>query len=137
MKTNIHIFNTNVKSVLLYGLELWEVISQIKNKLQTFVNQGLRRIMGMTEPKVISNPKLWEATGKKPTILQTEMIKQQWVSHTLRKGDEYIAKQAFDWNMQGTRSGRPKQNWKRTVLEKKKIGKTWSEVKRLAGSRVR
>jgi len=50
-----------------------------------------------------------------------------------------MEKQALDWNSQGARRrGRPKQAWKRTVLETAgKGGKTLSEVKRLAGNRFR
>jgi hypothetical protein len=46
----------------------------------------------------------------------------------LRKGDESIEKQTLDWNPQGPRSRRrPKQAWKRTLLEEAgKCGKTWS-----------
>jgi hypothetical protein len=50
-----------------------------------------------------------------------------------------MEKQALDWDSQGARRrGRPKQAWKRTVLETAgKSDKTWSEVKMLAGDRVR
>ena len=34
MKTNIRIFNINVKSVLLYGCGTWKVVTQITNKLR-------------------------------------------------------------------------------------------------------
>jgi hypothetical protein len=47
MKTQICVFNTDVKSVLLYECETWKLTTQIINKLQTFVNQCLRRIMGI------------------------------------------------------------------------------------------
>jgi hypothetical protein len=44
IKNKIRIFNCDVKTVLLYGCKTWEVISQITNKLQTFVNGFLSRI---------------------------------------------------------------------------------------------
>jgi hypothetical protein len=67
------------------------------------------------------------------------MRKWRWIGHTLRKGDESVEKQALDWNLQGARRrGRPKQAWKRTIVEEAgKCGKTWSEVKRLAGNKER
>ena len=55
MKTKIRIFNINVKSVRSYGCETWKVVRQITNKLQTFVNRCLRRIMGIRWPKIRSN----------------------------------------------------------------------------------
>ena len=53
----------------------------------------------------------------------------------MRKGDESTEKQVLDLNPQGTRRReRPKQTWKRTVLEEAvKCGKTRSEVKKLGG----
>ncbi|CAH8553174.1 unnamed protein product [Heterobilharzia americana] len=42
MRNKIRIFNTNVKSVLLYGSETWRVTKGISNKLQTFINNCLR-----------------------------------------------------------------------------------------------
>jgi hypothetical protein len=43
----IRIFNTNIKSVLLYACETWKTTNQITRRLQTFVNKCLRQIMNM------------------------------------------------------------------------------------------
>jgi hypothetical protein len=39
----IRIFNTNVRSVLLYVCETWKTTNQITRRLQTFINKCLRR----------------------------------------------------------------------------------------------
>jgi len=62
MMTRITIFNSNVKSVLLYGCETWKVTTQIRNKLQTLFDRYLRRRVGKRWPKIIRNIELWEAT---------------------------------------------------------------------------
>jgi hypothetical protein len=56
----------------------------------------------------------------------------------VRKGDESIVEQALDWKTEGARRRRrPKQTWKKTVLEEAgKCGTTWSEVRRLASWEV-
>jgi hypothetical protein len=41
MNTNILIFNSKVKWVLVYGCETWEVTAQITDKLRKFVNGRL------------------------------------------------------------------------------------------------
>ena len=41
------IFNTNVKSVLLYGSETWRVTYTITHKLQTFTSRCLRNILNI------------------------------------------------------------------------------------------
>jgi hypothetical protein len=46
LRTKLRIFNSNVKSVLLYGCETQRVTQEIcKKKLQSFVTRCLRRIV--------------------------------------------------------------------------------------------
>ena len=44
MRTKLRIFNSNVKSVLLYGCEAWRTTQTMQQKTQTFFNTCLRRI---------------------------------------------------------------------------------------------
>ena len=44
LKTKIRIYNSNVKSVLLYGSECWRVIQSDMKRLDAFNNRCLRRI---------------------------------------------------------------------------------------------
>jgi hypothetical protein len=46
-EVKIRIFNTNVKSVLLYVCETWKTTNQVTRRLQIFVNRCLRRIMNI------------------------------------------------------------------------------------------
>jgi hypothetical protein len=46
-KTKLWIFNSNVKSGLLYACETWRVLKASMNKLQSFVNRCLRRILNI------------------------------------------------------------------------------------------
>ena len=72
----IRIFNTNVKSVLLYGSETWRTTKITSDKLQTFVNKCLRRILNIRWPEKISNSRLWEKTKQKP--ITQEICKRKW-----------------------------------------------------------
>jgi hypothetical protein len=59
--------------------------------------------------------------GKKtqqiPLSSDIKMRKWKWIRHTLRKDHSNITRQGLDWNPQGKRrKGRPRVNWKRTVL---------------------
>lgn len=73
----IRVFNGNVKC------ETWEVTTKI-NKLQTFDNRCLRRILGLKWRKIISYTELWEGTGEEPVIIQIRMRKWRWIGHTLK-----------------------------------------------------
>ena len=49
--TKLCIFNSNVKSVLLYGEETWRTTKASSNKLQSFINRCLRHILEIYWPK--------------------------------------------------------------------------------------
>ena len=56
--TKIRIFNSCVKSVLLYGCETWLVTKEFQRKIQTFVNRCLRYVLRIWWPNIISNKDL-------------------------------------------------------------------------------
>ena len=60
VRTKIRLFNTNVKSVLLYGCETWKVLRRISDSLQVFVNRCLRRIVNVKWLDKIPDEALWQ-----------------------------------------------------------------------------
>ncbi|VDO88607.1 unnamed protein product [Schistosoma margrebowiei] len=64
--TKIRIFNTNVKTVLLYGAETWRTTKAIIQKIQVFINNCLRKLLQIRWPDTISNNVLWERTNQIP-----------------------------------------------------------------------
>ena len=62
LKTKMRIFNSSVKSVLLYSSETWRITKHTVNKIQTFVNRCLRRIMNVKWSDKVSNNTLWTKT---------------------------------------------------------------------------
>ena len=76
LHNKIRIFNTNVKSVLLYGAETWRATKTITHKLQTFSNRCLRNILNIRWPDVVSNKELWDRT--KQTPMETEIRQRKW-----------------------------------------------------------
>jgi hypothetical protein len=80
-----------------------------------------------------------EAHETTKNSLQIRKRKWGWLGHTLRKPTEDITRQALEWNPQGKRGrGRPKNTWRRTVLEEAKgMKKSWTEIKYDAKNRVR
>ena len=138
-KTKLKIFNSNIKSVLLYGAETWLTNKQLIQKLQTFINKCLRRILRIYWPQIISNQELWEKIAQEPIEITVKRRTWRWIGHTLRKPDSDVTKQALEWNPVGTRKrGRPKDTWRRSLEgELKRMGKSWKEVKKEAKTRNR
>ena len=93
--TKLRIFNSNVKSVLLYGSETWRMTEKTVSKLQTFINRCLCRILGIYWPATISNANLWETTGQAPVRQELTSRKWTWIGHTLRRPNYCIARQAL------------------------------------------
>ncbi len=137
VKTKLRIFNTNVKTVLLYGSETWKTTKYLLRKLQVFVNKCLRRILNIRWPDTISNEDLLKKTTQTPIELEIRKRKWTWLGHTLRKPRQNITRQALHWNPQGKRErGRPKNTWRRdTTAEIERQGYSWSDVEKKAQDR--
>ena len=59
LKTKVRLYNSNVKSVLLYSSECWCVIKSDMSKLESFHNGCLRKICRIFWPNRISNSDLY------------------------------------------------------------------------------
>ena len=136
--TKVRIFNTNVKSILLYGSETWRMTKKTLQKIQTFINTCLSRIFRIRWPDKINNKELWERGSQEPVAEQILRRKWGWIGHTLRKPADSITRQALTWNPQGKRKrGRPRNTWRRdTEAELKRLGSSWGGAEKRAQSRA-
>ena len=139
LKTKLRLFNSNVKSVLLYGSETWRETKQNVNRLQSFINRCLRHILNIRWPETISNVQLWKKTDQCPINHEIKKRKWGWVGHTLRRPPSSIARQTLRWNPQGKRNrGRPRHSWRRTIeSEIQQQSLSWNDIQRTAQNRVR
>ena len=136
--TQLRIFDSNAKSVFLYGSETWRLIKSIIAKPQAFINRRPRYILGVWWLKTISNEDLWKRTYQQRIEVTIRKIIWRWIGHTLRKPVTNITQQALEFNPQGSRSrDRPRKSWRRTIQkEYEGIAMSWKEVKRTAQNRV-
>jgi hypothetical protein len=138
-QTKIRILNSNVKAVLLYGAETWRVSKASTAKIQTFMNRCLRQILKLRWQDKVPNIELWGKARQEPITVQIRRRKWRWVGHTLRKDHPNVTRQALEWNPQGKRKrGRPRQTWRRSLLEElKPTGMSWETAKLIAGDRMK
>jgi hypothetical protein len=139
LRLKLKIFNSNVKSVLLYSCETWKVTKTLSHRLQVFVNKCLRSICGIFYPELITNTDLRTRTGQRLLAIEIGTRKWNWIGHTLRKSPEDITRQALTWNPPGRRKqGRPAVTWQSSVCkEAAQQGRTFSELAELAKNRTR
>ena len=138
-RTKIRLFNSNIKSVLLYGAETWRTTKTTTRRVQTFINSCLRKILKIHWPVTISNADLWQRTNQVPVEEEIRRRRWRWIGHTLRKPSTNITRQALTWNPQGKRKrGRPKNTWRRELkADAKQTGCSWQELERIAQDRGR
>ncbi|KAK4467973.1 hypothetical protein MN116_000243 [Schistosoma mekongi] len=135
----VRLFNSNVKTVLLYGAETWRITANIIRRIQVFINNCLHKILNVRWPETISNNLLWERTNQLPAEEETRKRRWKWIGYTLRKPSDCITRQALTWNPVGKRkSGRPK-NTLRQELEAdiKRMNSNWKQLERIAEDRVK
>ena len=135
--TKLRIYNSNVKSVLLYGSECWRIIQTDFNKLSAFHNTCLRKICKIFWPNKITNKDLYELTAQRDIRDEIKLRRWKWIGHVLRRDKNNISKVSLRWTPTGKRKrGRPKETWRRTVeSEIKEMGMSWPEVEKKAQDR--
>ena len=134
LKTKVRIYNSNVKSVLLYGSECWRIVKRDINKVNAFHNSCLRRICNIFWPNKISNNDLYQKTGCTSIDLEIKKRRLRWLGHVLRMSPERIPKVALRWTPAGKRKrGRPKTTWRKTVeSDLSEMGLSWGEAQAIA-----
>ena len=91
-KTKIHIYNSNVKSVLLYGSECWRIIQSDLQKLEVFQNNCLRRIQGIFWPEKIRNEDLLKRCNCHSIAEELKKRRFRWLGHVLQMTNERLPK---------------------------------------------
>lgn len=137
LKVKLRLFNSNVKSVLLYGCETWRTTDSILKKIQTFINGCLRRILRIRWQDRICTEEVCARAKEEPVEVQIKRRKWRWIGHTLRKPAHSTIRQALKWNPQGARKrGRPQETWRRSVeRDMDRMGHSWTELARMAKDR--
>jgi hypothetical protein len=121
-----------------FVLPIEEIITQqITDRLQIFINNCLWCIINVRWPKTISNDDLWKITKQQPIAVQIKRRKWHWsylkeIPWIHREGSTRLEP------LGARRRIHPKTTWKRAVEEEAtEVGKTWSEVNRIAVDRIR
>jgi hypothetical protein len=138
LKTKIRLYNSNVKSVLLYGAECWRTVKTETNQLNAFHNSCLRRICKIFWPNKISNLELYAKTKCNSIEAEVKYKRLRWLGHVLRMEQNRFPKKCLKWNpTTGKRNrGQPKMTWRRsTEKDLFNLKLTWGEAEALAKKR--
>ena len=70
LNTKLKIFNSNVKSVLLYASETWRITKASIHRLQTFTNTFLRNILKIKWQDMFTSEEIWRRANQLPIEIQ-------------------------------------------------------------------
>jgi len=121
-KTKLRIYNSNVRSVLLYASETWRMNKKIGSRLKGFEERCLRQVSKLRWEQCVTNIKVIRPTGINNIVLEVKQRHWRWLSHVLRMNKSRQPQRALRWAPPG----------KRHREEMATVGKTWNEIE-LAG----
>lgn len=139
-KTELQLYNSNVKSVLLYSSECWLVVESDMEKISVFHNGCLRyMICHIFWPENISNEDLYNKTNCRNVVQEIKHRRLRWLRYVLQMDQDCIPKVALRWTPPGKRKqGRPKTTWRTTVTSELKMAHlTWGEAQHAAQDRTK
>lgn len=124
--TEFKIFNTKVKTVLLYTCKSWKCTKEGEQHFQTFANKCLWWICASTGQTISQMRSYYIAPAKISLPMKPSSESGDGLDMYCRKSQ--ITKQALEWNPQGQwRKGCPSITWRRTIQTKvHQASKTWN-----------
>lgn len=135
-KRKYNIYETMIKSTLLYGAETWRVSEKQKKKLETVEMEAMRRSLCISRRDRIRNEVVKQRMGVEGSIIQDVNVKQlTWYGHVQRMPASRLPKQILEWQPMGRRKrGRPKIEWQKTIhkamSEKNLTADDWEDRRR-------
>ena len=99
----------------------------ILKRIENFVNQCLRKILGILWIDKVSNNDFWHRTNQ--VRIEIDILKRiwGWLGHTLRKPNTNITRQALTWNPKegGNRKTPSNVNLRQTSRKRGWAGNNW------------
>ncbi|GFS00036.1 endonuclease-reverse transcriptase [Elysia marginata] len=94
-KIRIKLYNSLVKSILLYNCGTWALTTTDEKKLESFQRRQLRRILGIHYQTKITNQSLYKKCSETPLSLQILELRWRLFGHILRRDNSIPANLAM------------------------------------------
>ena len=95
LEVKIRLFNSHIQSIFLYNSELWTLTKSLKNTVDVFQRNTLRKIINIRWPNKIRNEDLYEKCGVKEWSKIVKERRLRWYGHLLRLANHTPAKRAL------------------------------------------
>lgn len=112
-KRKYNIYESMIKSTLLYGAETWRLTERYKKKIEAVEMDAIRRSLRISRMDKIRNEIIKERMGIEGTIIDDIERKQlTWYGHVNRMHEGRLPKLTMEWQPQEKKKrGRPKTSW--------------------------
>ncbi len=95
LKVKVHVYESCVLSVLLYGSEAWPTYWWEEHKLNAFHFRCLRQILGLSWQDRVPNTTVLKLTNISDMYTAIRRRRLRWITHVRRMPDEHIPKSIF------------------------------------------
>lgn len=116
-RRKFNIYETMVKSTLLYGAETWRITEKYKAKVEAVEMDAMRRSLCISRTSHIRNDTVKQQMGIEGSIV-TDIDNKQltWYGHVQRMPETRLPKQVLEWQPTGRRRrGRPRLEWQKAI----------------------
>jgi hypothetical protein len=119
LKVKGMVYRSCVRSVMLYGSEIWCLSENEMAILRRTERAMVRAMCGVKLMDKKRTEDLMEMLGLEETVVQMAKANGvRWYGHVLRKDDEHVLRKALEFEVKGPRKrGRPKKTWRKQVEE--------------------
>jgi len=119
------VYKSCVRSVMLYGSEIWCLNENEMGILRRTERAMVRAMCGVKLMDRKKTEDLMQMLGLEEAVDQLARVNGvRWYGHVLRRDEEHVLRRAFEFEVDGSRRrGRPKKTWKKQVIEESgKVG---------------
>ena len=95
IRIKLNLYDSIVKSVLLYGSEYWQVVETDFHKIEAFHNGCLRMICRILWSRTISNLELYAKKNSEPIQATIKKRRLRWLGQFLRMSQNRIPRVAL------------------------------------------
>ena len=112
----IKLYNSLVRSVLLYNSCTWGMSTKDEKEIDSFHRRQLRHVLGVKYPTTMRNAAVYEQAEARP--LSVEITKGRWkmLGHTLRSHEKSPARLAMKWYFKIPLNAKKYRGRKRTTI---------------------
>ena len=116
IKKRQKIYNSLVKSVLLYNCGTWGMSSKDVKTMNSFHRRQLRRVLGVKYPTTMRNSAVYEQTKSRPISIDITQARWKLFGHLLRMKENTPARLAMKWYFQKPEGVKKFRGRKRTTI---------------------